>query len=287
MIDIIVIGNGPAGISAAIYAKRSGLEITVIGKDAGALAKTDKIENFYGFVEPISGSQLIENGILQAKRLGIHLLEDEVIGIRYENGFVVKTVNGGEYQCKSLILATGVGRTTPKIKGFEQFDGKGISYCAICDAFFYRGKDIAVLGSSEYALAEVMDLLPVANSVTVLTNGETPTTQFPPEVTINTNKIVSLNGDDVISSVTFEDGNTLTIAGMFVAIGVAGSSDLARKIGAVTNGKHIVVNDTMETNIPGFFAAGDCTGGLYQITKSIYEGSVAGLESTKFIRNNN
>jgi len=281
--ELLVVGNGPAGISAAIYAARAGIDTMVIGRDGGALSKAGQVENYYGFEEPVSGKNLIDTGILQAKRLGIKILEDEVVGIGYENGFSVKTTHG-EYDAKSIILATGAGRTTPKIEGFGQFDGKGISYCAVCDAFFHRGKDVAVLGSGEYALSEAMELLPIAKSVTILTNGELPSTVIPPALKVETKKIAAFTGDEILNGVKLQDGTSLSLSGVFVAIGVAGSSDLARKLGAEVSGKKIAVNDAMETGIPGLFAAGDCTGGLLQIAKAVYQGAVAGTEATKFLR---
>lgn len=287
MSDLIIVGNGPAGISAAVYAARAGVNTVVIGKDGGALSKAGQVENYYGFEHPISGQQLIHTGILQAKRLGVQIVEDEVVGISYEtSGFTVKGIHG-EYSAKSIILATGAGRLTPKIEGFDQFDGKGISYCAVCDAFFHRGKDVAVLGSGEYALSEAMELLPIANSVTVLTNGELPSASFPPELKLITKRITEFVGDEILHEVQFQDGTSLPVSGVFMAIGVAGSSDLARKLGAQVSGKKIVVNEAMETGIPGLFAAGDCTGGLLQIAKAVYEGAVAGTEAVKFLRKMN
>lgn len=283
MSELIVVGNGPAGISAAIYAERAGIHTTVIGRDGGALSKAGQVENYYGFEQPVSGRSLIDTGILQAKRLGAEIVEDEAIGIGYENGFTVKTTHG-EYFAKSVILATGAGRTTPKIEGFEAFDGKGISYCAVCDAFFHRGKEVAVLGCCEYALSEAMELLPIVKSVTILTNGETPTANIPPEIKVITKEIAAFTGEDALQSVRFQDGTSLAVSGIFVAIGVAGSGDLARKLGAEVNGKKIVVNETMGTGIPGLFAAGDCTGGLLQIAKAVYQGAVAGTVASKYVR---
>jgi thioredoxin reductase (NADPH) len=281
--ELIVVGNGPAGISAALYAVRAGIQTTVIGKDGGALSKAGQVENYYGFEEPVSGRHLIDTGILQAKRLGVEILEDEVVGIGYENGFTVKTTLG-EYTAKSVILATGAGRAVPKMEGFEQYDGKGISYCAVCDAFFHRGKEVAVLGSGEYALSEAEELLPIAKSVTILTNGETLSAKVPAEFKVITKKIEAITGGEVLNGVRFQDGTNLAVSGIFVAIGVAGSSDLARKLGAQVNGKKIVVSEAMETGIPGLFAAGDCTGGLLQIAKAVYQGAVAGTEAVKFVR---
>lgn len=283
MRDVVIIGNGPAGISAALYTVRAGFETTVIGRDNGALKRAEKIENYYGFKEGISGEELIENGIEQARGLGVSVINDEVISLSYDNGFSVKTKNE-TIESKIVILATGAERSKPKIQRFDNFEGKGVSYCASCDAFFYRGKDAAVLGCCDYALNEVMELLPVVNSVTLVTNGETPVDNLPANVSVITKKIESLEGGEHLTNIVFSDGEKLDIAGLFVAIGVAGSGDLARKLGAITQGTRIAVDEKMATNVPGLFAAGDCTGGILQISKAVYEGSRAGLEAIKFLR---
>lgn len=122
------------------------MQATVLYKDGGALAKTDKIENYFGFIEPVSGAELLERGQKQAERLGAVLRQTEVTGIEYAaQGFTVKTADS-VFDADAVILATGSPRAVPKIEGVAAFEGRGVSYCAICDAFFYRGKDVAVLG---------------------------------------------------------------------------------------------------------------------------------------------
>ena len=141
MPNMVIIGGGPAGLSAAIYAVRAGMQATVLYKDGGALAKTDKIENYFGFIEPVSGAELLERGQKQAERLGAALRQTEVTGIEYAaQGFTVKTADG-VFDADAVILATGSPRAVPKIEGVAAFEGRGVSYCAICDAFFYRGND--------------------------------------------------------------------------------------------------------------------------------------------------
>ena len=284
MSNVIIIGNGPAGISTALYTTRAGIDTTIIGKDSGSLGKASEIENYYGFEQPISGKDLIQNGIVQAKRLGAKMLTEEVVGISYTDKLVVLTKEN-EYLADSIVIATGSSRTTPSIKGLKEFEGHGVSYCAVCDAFFYRGKDVAVLGNGEYAIHEALDLLPTSNSVTIITNGKQPTTPIPDNIKLNTNKVESLAGDEVLEKINFIDGSSLSVSGLFIAIGVAGSVDLAKKLGARTENNKIVTDEFMATNIPGLYAAGDCTGGLLQISKAVYEGALAGTEIIKFLRN--
>lgn len=280
MYDVIVIGSGPAGITAAIYAKRRSLSILVMSKGMGALQKAEKIDNYYGFESGISGKELYENGVKQAKNLGIDFIEDEVINIEYINQFTIETVNS-KYEAKAVILATGVSRNVPNIKGIKEFEGKGVSYCAVCDSFFYKGKDVAVLGDGNYAIHEFETLKPVASSVTILTNGNIMVENRDSSIEVNSKKIREFRGDTKLEEVEFEDNTIQNLNGVFIAMGTASSSDLARKIGARIENNNIVVNENMETTVPSLFACGDCTGGLLQISKAVYEGAKAGLAVLK------
>lgn len=280
---IIIIGNGPAGISAALYTKRAGIDTTVIGMGVGALSKADKIDNYYGFPDGISGKELHQNGLNSAKALGVNLITDQVLSLGFETSLQVVCENK-TYDGDAVIIATGSTRKVPKIPGITEFEGMGVSYCAVCDGFFHKDKDVAVLGSGEYALHEAKELLPIAKSVTILTNGEDLLVDLPDEIKVNTSKISKISGDNVLSKVEFEDGSSIEITGLFVALGVAGSADLAKKIGAITDGTKIAVNDKMATNIPGLFAAGDCTPGMLQIAKAVYQGAEAAMSAIKFIR---
>ena len=165
--------------------------------------------------------------------------------------------------------------------GLQEYEGKGVSYCAICDAFFYRGKDVVVLGSGNYAIHEMEALKPVVNSVIILTNGEQMVENRELEIEVTSKKIREFRGDSTIQEVEFEDNTKIPISGVFVAQGTASSNDLARKIGARIENNHIVVDENMQTTVKGLYACGDCTGGLLQISKAIYEGALAGLAVLK------
>ncbi len=279
----IIIGSGPAGISAALYLQRSGkVEVTVISSGAGALEKAEKIENYYGFAEPLTGKQLYENGIKGAQRLGVKIIEEEVVDLTFDMD--MKPVVGtdkGEYHADAVLIATGASRKTLKIKGIQEHEGKGVSYCAVCDAFFYRNKKVCVIGSGEYALHEAQVLAQTSESVTILTNGNKLTADVPANISVIEKKLVSVDGENTVESVTFDDGESQPFSGVFIALGVAGSSELARKVGAETENGRIKVNEKMETSIPGLYAAGDCTGGTLQVFKAVYEGSTAALAMLK------
>ena len=284
MPKIVIVGSGPAGVSAALYTARAGVETTVLTKGPGALDRAERIQNYYGFAEPVSGAELERRGIEGAKAVGVEFVTTEVVGLTYTDRLTVETL-AGEFPADAVILATGASRAAPRIPGLAGLEGHGVSYCATCDAFFYRGKDVAVLGSGEYALHEVQALLPVVKSVTLLTGGAPLTAEFPPEVTVRTEPVDAILGEERVTGAQLSGGETLPVAGVFVALGVAGSTALARKLGAEVDGNRIVVDAQMQTTLPGLYAAGDCTGGLLQVAKAVYEGAVAGTAAAKAVRN--
>lgn len=282
--DVIIIGSGPAGISASLYTKRAGLETLIVSKGIGTLDKVEKIENYYG-TPNISGKEIQKIGENQAKNLNIEIKNEEVMQIDYGRNFIVKTLNY-EYEAKTIIIATGSNRKVANIKGIKEFEGKGVSYCTTCDGFFYKDKDVAVLGNKEYALHEAQNLLPIAKSVTMLTNGEQPVEKRTEGIEIKENKIREFRGTNSIEEIKFEDNTKKKIDGVFVALGTASSSDLARKLGVILDEKNnIKVDNKMETNIKGVYACGDCIGGILQISKAVYEGMVAGMSAIQFIKN--
>ena len=283
MANVVIIGAGPAGVSAALYTARAGVDTTVLTKGPGALARAEGIENYYGVPGPVSGAELERRGIEGAQAVGVKFVHTEAVGLTFTDKLTVETL-AGDFPADAVILATGASRAAPPVPGLAALEGRGVSYCATCDAFFYRGKDVAVLGSGEYALHEIAALLPLAKSVTLLTGGAELTASFPAQVAVRTQKVEAILGPDKVSGVQLAGGEVLPVDGVFVAMGVAGSTALARKMGAQVEGNKIVVDDKMMTTIPGLFAAGDCTGGLLQVAKAVYEGAVAGNEAAKALR---
>ena len=281
--DVIIVGNGPAGLSAALYTSRANLKTLVIGKDNGALTKADRIENYFGMAEPVSGCELVENSKKQVKSLGAELTEDEIFQVSWNSGF---TLEGRKdtYQAKAVLLATGSARKSAKVPGLSELEGRGVSYCAICDAFFYRGRKVGVLGNEDYAAHELSQLLPVVGEAVLLTDGKPLNTNVPEQVQVLEQKLASVDGTGQVEGVTFKDGGKLDLDGLFVALGSAGGAELARKIGAMTEGRNIRVDEDMATNVPGLYAAGDCTGGLLQISKAVGEGAKAAMSMIKFVR---
>lgn len=280
MYDVIIIGVGPAGISASLYLIRAKKSILVISKDNSSLKKAEKIDNYYG-LESLTGKELFDRGIKQAKELGVNIVKEEVISVDFEDisKFKVITENK-EYMSKNVIIATGTSRKTPNIKGIKEYEGKGVSYCAICDAFFYKNKDVAVIGSGNYAIHEAKTLKDVANSVSILTNGEQVVQNRDESLQnfdINEKRIKEVRGFNKVEEIDFDDDTSKKVSGVFIAMGTASADDLAKKIGVVLKNNSIQVDENMQTNIKGIYACGDCTGGLLQINKAVYEGAKAAL----------
>ena len=287
MYDVIIIGAGPAGISTGLYTKRANLKTLIIYNEESLLEKAEKIENYYGFENGISGKNLYKSGIKQAKNIGIDLKQEEVVKIeQMEEGFNVVTAKD-EYNSKTVVFATGNKKKKPQINGIEKFEGKGVSYCAICDGFFYKNKNVTVLGSGNYALSETNELINIANRIRILTNGEKAPEFRADNVEIETKPVKEILGNDKVEEIEFDDGTKIKTDGIFIAQGVAGSLEFAKKLGVITRKNEIVVNENMETNVKGLFACGDCTGGILQVSKAVYEGTKAALQIIKYIREMN
>ena len=281
MYDVVIIGAGPAGISASLYAKRANLNVLVLYHGESNLEKATKIDNYYGFSNGIEGKELYINGIEQAKKIGVQVKESEVIGIEtLGETYNIKTVDEN-FETRTVILSTGNKKIKPNIKGIDEFEGKGISYCAICDAFFYRNKTVAVIGNGKFALNEAEELSHVARKVIIVTDGlEEPKCNFE----VISNRINSIAGDTKVRNIEFEDGSKLEIDGIFIALGEAGAIDFAKTLGILQEDDNIKVNEKMETNVKGIYACGNVTGGLLQVCKAVYEGAKAGLSAVEYIR---
>ena len=217
------------------------------------------------------------------KEENLYLKQAEIVNIGVEDGKVkwVETNIGAIYHVDYVILATGINRKESTIKGIKEYEGKGISYCAVCDAFFFRGKDVAVIGDGNYAVHEAEILKPIAKSVRIITNGKSMVQNRNIDVETIKDSVKEVKGKDILEEIEFANGKTIKIDGVFVAEGIATSTDLAKRIGALVEGNNIKINENMETSVKGLYACGDCTGGILQISKAVYEGAKAGLEIIK------
>lgn len=280
MYDTIIIGAGPAGVSAAIYLKRFNYNPLIIYKDLGTLGKTTYIDNYYGF-EHIKGSELAQKGLDQAKSLGIDIVNDEVTSIEYDTlGFNV-TTKESSYIGTTVYLATGKSRNGLLVKGIKEFEGKGISYCAICDGFFYREKKLGLIGSGAFAEGEYEILKKFSSDITIFTNGSDTTIA---SEKIVKDKIVSVYGNELVEGIETEN-NKYALDGLFIAYGTANAQSFAKHLGLQLDDKDNIVTKDYMTNIPGIFAGGDVIGGLLQVAKAVSDGANASLEIKKYLTN--
>lgn len=289
--DILIIGQGPAGLSAAIYTARAGMRTLIVGC-APKVAGDYEIDNYFGFTETITGKELIERGRAQAAKFGVEMRCDRVLAV-HQNGeqrFVAKTEEG-EIEATALILATGVSRVRPGIANLGDYEGKGVSYCVSCDGYFMRGKPVMVVGEANFAANQALELLQYTPSVQVCTQGKAPemSEEFlwrlqESGIPVLQKKIASLAGNGGLEQVVMDSGEQIDAQGLFIAMGQASSNDFAYSLGLLRNGQFIDTDREQRTNIPGVFAAGDCVGRFLQISVAVGEGALAGRAAISHVK---
>ncbi|MBQ7542096.1 MAG: NAD(P)/FAD-dependent oxidoreductase [Clostridia bacterium] len=281
MFDVCILGKGPAGLSAGIYAVRAGAKTLVIGGADGALAKAKRIDNYFG-IATIGGRELLEAGEAQYKALGGETLEAEATAVEMiPGGYLVHTADR-QIETRALVLAMGKARKAASLPGETEFLGKGVSHCAVCDGFFFKKKRVGVLGAGAYAASEAQQLLAFTPDVTVFTDGKEPAVEMP--CPVETAKLAALTGELRLGAVQTADGTTFPLDGFFIARGSAGASELALKLGVPTDNGNIRVDKDGMTALPGVFAAGDCLGGLCQVSVSVGTGALAGQRAAEYVR---
>ena len=287
MYDVIIIGMGIGGITAGIYAKRAGLNVLMFEKSTpgGTLTKIEKISNYPGY-EEIKGVDLAMNLFNQVKKLEIPFKMEEVISIDTSSDVKVVTTKNGNYQTKNIIVATG---RVPKYLGLDNekdYLGRGISTCATCDGFLYKGEDIAVVGSGNSALQESLYLAKLAKKVYLLHRGN----KFKGDDALvenvkNTNNIEIIGGVNVekineengkINSVLLDNGNVINVKGIFIYIGYRPDTDMFKSLDITNINGDIIVDENFETEIDGLYAIGDCIKkGVYQLVTAASDGCIA------------
>lgn len=300
--DIIVVGSGMAGLSAAIYAGRYEMSTLVIGDLLGGATSTAwTIENYPGY-KSIDGYELMVKCKDQVESLGAEVVSDRVISIEKEgDGFLIKTEGEQSYQAKSIVLAVGAARRKLKLPKEDEFSqGKGVHYCTTCDGPLYKGKTIAVIGGGDAAIKGVNLAVQYADKIHLIEltdalRGEPINmARMQPhvdsgkvEVHLNT-QVTEILGENRVEGVKTKDGQEIKADGLFVEIGAIPEVELAEKLGVKLDERgYIAVNNMMETNIPGIFAAGDTTnffGHFKQDITAAAMGSVAATSAFNFIQ---
>lgn len=284
MIDVMVIGSGPAGVSLALYLKRDNYKVTVLTTDNSMLKKAASIENYYG-VGKISGDELYNKGIKQLEDIGIDVIKEEVVKIEKLDNFKVYT-DKDEYDAKVVVLAIGISRTSPKISNISEYEGKGVSYCATCDGFFFRNKKIGIVGNGNLAYEEAKYLKQLSPDATLFTNGEELKRDFSDlNINIITNRIANIKGDQRVTGLVLDTDETIELDGIFIAVGIASASTFSKTLGISMNNNFIKVDDNYMTNINGLYAIGDVIGGTLQVGKAVSDGIIASREINKFLKN--
>jgi thioredoxin reductase (NADPH) len=287
--DLIITGSGPAGLTAGLYAARYNLKTLIIGEISGGLAaEAIEVCNFPSHGR-ISGLDLMQKMEEQVKELGVEIRKEVVKNIEgNDSGFLVNTP-AGKYEAKNVILAMGIEKRKLGLEKEDKFIGKGVSYCATCDAAFYRDKEAAVVGGSDAALTSSLLLSKFAKKVYLVYRKEKFFRAFPAlvkEVEKNDKievifkaEVIGLKGEDFLESVELNNGEWLKAEGLFIEIGGAPASVLAKDLGVKVDEKRFIkVNKKQETNVKGVFACGDVTDNvLKQIVTACGEGAVAAL----------
>ncbi len=302
MYDIIVIGGGPAGLTAAIYGRRQNKTVLVLEKNSfgGQTVYSPKIENYPGFTE-MSGIEFSDKLVDQVLYQGAELEPAEALSVTVKDGIKTVHTDSGDFECKALILACGAKHRLLGLDGEEDLIGNGISFCALCDGAFYKDKEVAVIGGGNSALQEAVLLSQGCKKVTVIQNlafltGESKLADIlnsKDNVEIVYNTIVTeLISDGELKAIKTKNTETneeklLSLDGMFVAIGLVPDTDVAKNLTNLDERGYIVSSEDTLTNIDGVFAAGDCrTKGVRQIATAIADGASAALASCKYIENN-
>ena len=304
MYDTIIIGSGPAGITAAIYASRRAMKTLLLGKNVGGqVTWATEIENYPGF-KSISSFELINKWSDHVSSLGVEMKHEDVFEIqKKDDGFLLTAHNGekAEYLAKTIIITMGLSHRLLNVPGEAEFTGKGVSYCANCDGPFFKTKTVAVIGGGNSALdaAEVMGKL--ADQVFLITRDETlrgfeaviDKVKAKENINIIYNAdIKEIRGENKVGSIVVinnksNDEKEIKVDGVFVEIGREARTDLVKNLVAVDARNQIIVDAECRTNVPGIFAAGDVTDVPFkQITIAAGQGTIAALSAYRYLQHN-
>jgi thioredoxin reductase (NADPH) len=299
--QVIIIGGGPAGLAAGIYAARARLDTLLIEREliGGQIANVDRIENFPGFPDGISGYDLAQLMLKQAEKYGVQMLYGEAIGLELtgNNSKIVKTTEG-EFEAPAVILTGAAKRRKLGVPGEEEFAGRGVSYCATCDAPFFHDKAIAIAGGGNTAVTDALHLARFASSVSVIHRRDqlraTAIIQerafAEPKINFIWNSAVeAIEGKDLVENLRLKnlktgEKSTLKVSGVFVSIGFEPDTGYLNNVLELDHDGHIITNSEMETAVPGIFAAGDTRSKMArQALTAAGDGATAAISAERFL----
>lgn len=296
--DVGIIGSGPAGLSAAIYAKRANLPAVVIEKEyegTGQIAESGQVDNYLG-LPGISGYDLGEQFREHAVKLGVSFLEQEVTEIKKEDSavFTITFEDGSSVETKTVIYAAGATPRRANIPGEQEYSGKGVSYCAICDGSFYRGKKVAVLGGGDTALDDAVYLADLAEQVYVIHRrkefrGAATTVEKlrkKENVTfVLEDQVKKITGAEKVNGVVLEDGTAIAVDGVFVAYGSVPQTNLLKELVTLDEAGYVKAEETGETSLAGLYVAGDArTKKLRQVVTAVSDGANAATAVVEYLK---
>lgn len=297
MYDVVIIGSGPAGLSAAVYLTRAGLSIIVLEKEyegTGQIANSGRVDNYLGSYG-ISGFDLGETFRAHAVNMGVPFAEAEVTAITKEGDVFHLNLNGKEsIQSKTVLLATGASPKRSGIKGEEKFLGKGLSYCAICDGAFYKNKEVAVLGGGDLALDDALYLSDIASKVYLIHRrkdfrGAASTLAKLKEKAnveiLRQERVEEIYGDDRIEKIVLESKREIPVSGVFIGFGSKPNTDLVKDLLPLDDRGYVIAAEDGITDYPGIFAAGDVrTKQLRQVVTAVSDGAYVSDTIVSYLR---
>lgn len=297
--DIIIVGAGAAGMTAAIYGVRSGKSVLLIEEKmyGGQIINTPQVDNYPG-IEAISGASFATNLYNQAKGLGAEYMNGKVTEIKDCGNIKKVTINGKSYAAKSTIIATGAKNRELNISGEKELTGKGVSYCATCDGMFFRNKDVAVVGGGNTALEDALFLSNYCNKVYIVHRRDTfrgekqleEALRAKENVIFLLNRVVEkIHGENALESITLKDVNEdkydeISINGLFIAVGQVPDNRIFSNVVELDEYGYVIAGEDCKTNCKGIFAAGDCrTKSVRQLTTAASDGAIAALGACSHI----
>ena len=283
--DVVILGSGPAGLQAAIHAARKKVKVLVLGKASKSSLFNAHVENFCCIFN-LAGEEMLKAGREQAQNFGAQFLEEDVLKMERQDSLLsIKTESSGDIQSKSLIIATGTARKKLGVPGEKELLGKGVSYCVECDANFYRGEEVAVVGNESAAVDGALTMLNYAAKVHLVSETLQVSDALKEEighsgvVLHKPAQVKEIQGDQQVTGLMLNNGLQIPATGVFIELGAKGVMELATHLGIGLDDemKYIHTNKHQETNISGIYAAGDICGPPWQMAKAVGEGCVAGL----------
>ncbi len=290
-VDVLVVGSGPAGLQAAIYASRRKLKATVLGKIRESNISKTKIENLLCIEGVMAGTELLYYAKRKAETSGARFIEEDAMEINKANNFIVKTESDLEIDAKALVIATGIKRSRLGVKGEKDYIGKGVAYCADCDAPFFKDKDVAVAGCGSAAANAALLVKGYTDQVYLICERLNIDKKLRESIEssgvkiLEQSSITEIRGDTSVKNIILKNGEILNVEGVLIELGAKGVLQLLIKLNAnMDENKHIIVDRMQRTNIPGLYAAGDICGPPYQVAKAIGEGCIAGINASQYVR---